>query len=66
MNKKLISIVIPAYREQRNISHIYSELSPVIASISHYDWEIVFVNDGSTDGTWDEIDLLCGQDERVK
>lgn len=66
MSKKTLSIVIPAYCEEHNIVPIYNELLPVITSISGYKWEIIFVNDGSTDRTWHEIEQLCESDSRVK
>ena len=66
MLKKLISIVIPAYREERNISHIYGELLSVLTTLDTYSFEIIFVNDGSPDHTWREIEQLCNTDERVK
>ena len=66
MPKKLISIVLPAYQEEQNISYIYNELLNVIHSLSVYDFEIIFVNDGSTDRTWNEIEKFCEQDNKVK
>ena len=63
---KLISIVIPAYREEENISYIYGELLPILEGLSRYDVEIIFVNDGSPDRTWQEIEQLCDTDPRVK
>lgn len=66
MSKKLLSIVIPAYREEKNISYIYKELLLVLVDLMHYDYEIIFVNDGSPDLTWLEIENLCENDTRVK
>ncbi len=66
MSKKLLSIVIPAYREEKNISYIYKELLLVLVDLMHYDYEIIFVNDGSPDLTWLEIEKLCENDIRVK
>ncbi len=63
---QLLSIVIPAYREEKNISYIYSELVPVLSTLEWYDYEVIFVNDGSTDKTWQEIERLCKSDKRVK
>lgn len=63
---KLLSIVIPAYREEKNISYIYSELVPVLSILEWYDYEIIFVNDGSPDKTWQEIERLCESETRVK
>lgn len=66
MHKKTLSIVIPAYREEKNISYIYQELLPILHSLEGYHYEIIFVNDGSPDRTWHEIEKLCESDERVK
>jgi glycosyltransferase involved in cell wall biosynthesis len=67
MTKKLLSIVIPAYREEKNISHIYEELLIVLQSIhDRYHYEIIFVDDGSPDATWKEIEKFCETDEHVK
>ena len=63
---KLLSIVIPAYREEENISYIYGELLPILQNLENYEYEIIFVNDGSPDRTWEEIEKLCDKDERVK
>ncbi|MDD2487614.1 MAG: glycosyltransferase family 2 protein [Candidatus Gracilibacteria bacterium] len=66
-NKKLISIVLPAYREEKNVPFIYKELQNVIKTISdRYDYEIIYVNDGSPDNTWLEISKLCAADSHVK
>lgn len=67
MEKKLISIVLPAYREEKNVSLVYAELVKNLEKISErYNFEIIFVNDGSPDNTWEEILKLCEKDERVK
>jgi len=67
MSKKLISIVIPAYREEENIPLIYEELQEILWEIKDkYDYEIIFVNDGSSDNTWEEIVKLAKKNERVK
>lgn len=65
-NKQLISLVIPAYKEEKNIPLIYREIQKTLTSISKYDFEIIFVNDGSPDNTWFEIEKLCVEDKTVK
>lgn len=66
-NKKLISVVLPSYREEKNVPLVYAELVKNLEKISeHYDFEIIFVNDGSPDNTWEEILKLCKKDDRVK
>ncbi len=47
--KKLISIVSPAYCEQQNIPLFYEQLKALFLEHPHYEYEIIFVNDGSTD-----------------
>ena len=67
MNKKLISIVLPAYKEEKNISIIYEELLKVLEKIkNNFDYEIIFINDWSTDNSWEEIQNICWKDELVK
>ena len=51
-NKKLISIVVPVYNEQESIAPLYSEVSE---SLKGYEFEIIFVNDGSSDQSREEV-----------
>lgn len=64
--KQLISLVIPAYKEEKNIPLIYQEIQDVLGVIKKYDFEIIFVNDGSPDATWFEIEKLCIQNTNIK
>ena len=67
MSIKIISIVIPAYKEEKNVLLLYNELVSILDSIStDYKYEIIFVNDGSPDNTWSEIEKLCTKDSQVK
>ncbi len=52
--KKKLSIIIPAYNEEKNISFLVSELIKSLNS-TDYDFEFIFVNDGSKDHTLNEI-----------
>ncbi len=64
---KTLSFVIPVYREQDNIPILYDELSKVLEKISNlYIFEIIFVNDGSQDRSWEKIVELSRKDSRVK
>lgn len=65
-DKKLISIVIPAYKEEKNISVIYNDLEVILNKLDIYNFEIIFVNDWSPDLTWFEIAKLCEIDKKVK
>ena len=51
--KKSLTIVIPVYNEEENISPLYNELKEVLSPIE--DYEIIFIDDGSTDGTYKEL-----------
>jgi dolichol-phosphate mannosyltransferase len=64
---KLISIIIPAHNEEKNIPLVYAELQKVSKSLADkYVFEVLFVNDGSGDGTIREIEKLADADQNVK
>ena len=60
-----LSIVVPAYNECGNLSKLYQGLREVLSSLN-IGWEIIIVDDGSTDSTWGEISTLQQQDSGVK
>ena len=60
----LISVVIPVCDEVESLEALHRELSEV-ASRQDYDLEIIFVEDGSTDGSWSVIRKLADEDSRV-
>ena len=64
--KKLISIVVPMYNEEPTIEILYAELNRVVSQMQEYDFEYVFVNDGSKDKTLSIIREMAKNDERVK
>lgn len=63
-SKALISVVIPIYNEQDVIVMFYNRLSLVIDALSDFNWDIIFVNDGSCDSSQQVIDSICSQDTR--
>ncbi len=60
-----LSIVIPVYNEVESLAALHSEISAV-AQAQAYDLEIVFIDDGSRDGSWDKINALEQQDPRIR
>jgi glycosyltransferase involved in cell wall biosynthesis len=62
--RKLVSIVIPAYNEQEVLPEFHRRLAAAI-SAEPYVFEIVYANDGSVDSTWDVMLALKSQDSRV-
>ena len=59
MGKKCISIVVPMYNEQESLQILYRELNRVTREIGDYDFEYLFVNDGSKDATLQKIRELA-------
>jgi glycosyltransferase involved in cell wall biosynthesis len=59
-----ISVVIPTYNEQDSIEKLHKKLSAVLAKITD-DYEIVFIDDGSTDGTLKKMKKLKKKDGHV-
>lgn len=64
MDKKLISIVIPCYDEEENISRTFDGLLKLIEG-HEYDFEIIAVNDGSSDSTWEVIKSYAEKHEQI-
>lgn len=60
-----ISAVIPVYNEEESLVRLHEELSGVAAE-HDYNLEIIFVDDGSQDGTWAVIESLAASDNRVQ
>lgn len=62
---KKISVVIPAHNEEGNVRLIYDAVKHVFASL-HYQLEIIFVNDGSSDQTQNVLEELSTEHSDVK
>ena len=64
---KTISVVIPCYNEEKSIAEMYERICAIFCGpLSRYDYEIIFVDDCSPDGTWYEIERMCALDCKVK
>lgn len=59
IERKIISIVIPAYNEAENVPAIAGKISALFRSLPFYSYEIIFVADGCTDKTIEMIKHLC-------
>ena len=64
--KKLISVIVPCYNEQEVLNMFYDEITRVAGEMTGYDFEFIFVNDGSRDNTLAICKQLAEKDERVK
>ncbi len=65
-NKQQITIIVPAYNEEMNILLFYEENRKIIRDLDVYNWEFIFVDDGSSDGTWKIIEKVSNKDSHVK
>ena len=63
--KKLVSLLVPCYNEEASLPKLYEEIHKLMEAESSYDWEVLFVNDGSKDNTIDIIKELYQKDRRV-
>ena len=66
MSKGKVSIVVPMYNEQESLEILYQELNRVTDTIKDYEFEYLFVNDGSKDNTLQEIQRLATADDRMR
>lgn len=66
-DKKLVSIIVPAFNEEKSIPVFLQELQKILVTLNHqYSFEIIFINDGSTDKTKDVLGNLSSKDQNVK
>ncbi len=64
MSTPLISVLIPVLNETKGLDALLDRLRPILNRIG--DWELVFIDDGSTDGTLAQIRALHDADPRIK
>lgn len=64
--KKLLSIVVPCYNEEEAIPIFYREINKIKEQLSSVDIELVFIDDGSKDGTLEVLRRLSSQDNSVR
>ncbi len=60
-----VSIVVPVYNERPTLAALVDECRAALAP-GGTSWELIFVDDGSTDGSFDEIAAIRARDERVR
>ena len=62
---KKITIIIPAYNEEESLPLLYERLNKVVLELKEYEFEMLFINDGSKDKTIEIIKTFRAKDERV-
>ena len=60
-----LSVIIPAYNEEQNIDNISSVVCSLLED-NNIKYEIIFVNDGSRDNTWEVISKVCKKNQNIK
>lgn len=62
----LVSLIVPCFNEALSLPHFYKELCRVTEELSRYEFEFLFINDGSSDNTLEVLCKYAQTDERVK
>lgn len=60
-----ISVVIPLYNEAESLPELHAWIQRVMKT-NYFTYEIIFINDGSTDNSWEVIEQLAQKDENVR
>ncbi len=63
---KKLSMIVPCYNESQALPKFYKEISRVAGECSNYEFELIFVSDGSSDDTVKILEDLAEKDKRVK
>lgn len=63
---KKVSVVVPMYYEEKVVNECYKRTKKVLEDLQKYDYEIIFVNDGSKDKTLELLEEIAKNDFRVK
>jgi glycosyltransferase involved in cell wall biosynthesis len=61
----LLTIVVPVFNERDNLRRLHQEVSAVMTELGGYEWEFIFVDDGSRDGSFSIAEELRTADPRV-
>jgi dolichol-phosphate mannosyltransferase len=59
----LLSVIVPTFNERDNVTTLFQRLERALAGVN---WEVIFVDDNSPDGTWDVVRALAREDSRVR
>ena len=59
-----VSVVVPLFNEQDNVRSLYEQITATLAGKHNY--EIVFIDDGSTDGSFERLRQLFDADKKVR
>lgn len=63
---QIVSVVVPFYNEVDNVSILSDRIDAALGRLDQYDYECIFVDDGSTDGTAVELQRIAAENPRVR
>lgn len=63
---KKVSILVPTYNEIENVEPLSEAVIKEISALNRYDYEIVFIDNDSQDGTRDKLRSLCAKNKKIK
>lgn len=66
MAKKLISLISPCFNEEESVAELYERVCRVMSPFADYDFEYIFIDNASTDGTVAALKGIAAKDRRVK
>lgn len=61
-----ISVIVPCYNEEETINYFYKEITKIAEKLKKYEFEFLFIDDGSRDNTLEIIKKLSSTDKRVR
>lgn len=64
-NQKIVTIAIPCYKSSKSIEGVVDDIATAFQAQSAYDYEIILVNDGSPDNTFEVIHRICEKNDKV-
>lgn len=66
LSKKLVSVIIPAYNEEGCLQELANRLISVFSTEPKYDFEVVIIENGSTDRSWEILKIVCDTYSNIK
>ena len=63
---KLLSLIVPVFNEEEVLPVSYARMSAAMQALTGYDYEIIYVNDGSRDGTMKQLRAIAKEHKEVR
>lgn len=66
MDRSLLTIIVPVFNEEDVLPELFDRLRATLARLGFDDAELIFVDDGSDDGSREQVSRLAGEDQRIR